>query len=168
MSWKGGETFDKLVQAFKRYQAVLLVVAAGLFLLLLPTGEGENPPEPSPDVQEDFFDLPAFEEKLSGALSQVEGAGEVRVVLTLKSTGRQVLAQDIQREGERTSTQVVTVGGVSSGQEVVALQTISPQFQGALVVCPGGDDPKVRLQIISAVSALTGLGSDKITICKSK
>ena len=40
-----------------------------------------------------------------------------------------------------------------------------PSFRGALVVCPGGDDPQVQLAITQAVSALTGLGSDRITIC---
>ena len=46
------------------------------------------------------------------------------------------------------------------------LQTVAPQFRGALVVCAGGDDPGVRLQVIRAVSALTGLGSDCITVCQ--
>ena len=41
-----------------------------------------------------------------------------------------------------------------------------PQFQGAVVVCQGADRPSVRLDIINAVSALTGLGSDRITVVK--
>jgi len=58
------------------------------------------------------------------------------------------------------------VGKLSSQQESVVVQTIGPIFQGALLVCPGGDDPGVRLALIQAVSALTGLGSDRISICK--
>ncbi|MFR6185536.1 MAG: hypothetical protein ACLUJG_08280 [Lawsonibacter sp.] len=68
-------------------------------------------------------------------------------------------------EGERIVS-TVTLGRGSGSQEVVPLQTVAPQFRGALVVCAGGDDPGVRLQVIRAVSALTGLGSDCITVCQ--
>ncbi|MFQ8983403.1 MAG: hypothetical protein ACLR6W_04145 [Evtepia sp.] len=55
-----------------------------------------------------------------------------------------------------------------SSQETVTVQEIYPRYQGALVVCPGGDDPEVRLQITEALSALTGLGADKISISEGK
>ena len=64
----------------------------------------------------------------------------------------------------QVSTVVISRG--SGSEETVALQEIAPQYQGALVVCPGGGDPAVRLQLSEAVSALTGLGADRITICK--
>lgn len=156
-------------EALKRYQTILLVLAAGIVLMLLPTGGKEDHPQTtaSKTEAEDSFDLEEFEAKLAKALSQIEGAGETQVVLTLKSGSRQILAQDVERDGERTTTSAVTLGKGSSTQEVVALQTIAPQFQGALVVCPGGDDPAVRLELSAAVSALTGLGSDRISVCKS-
>lgn len=37
---------------------------------------------------------------------------------------------------------------------------------GVVVVCDGAEDPKVRLDIIHAVSAYTGFGSDRITILR--
>ena len=48
---------------------------------------------------------------------------------------------------------------------VVAVENLSPSFRGALVVCPGGDDPAIQWKILQAVSALTGLGSDRICVC---
>ena len=56
--------------------------------------------------------------------------------------------------------------GSGSGQEAVQLTRRYPTFQGALVVCEGGDDAGVRLLMTQAVSALTGLGTDRITVCK--
>ena len=53
-------------------------------------------------------------------------------------------------------------------QETVTVQELSPGYQGALLVCEGGDDPRVRLALTQAVSALTGLGADKISISKGK
>ena len=88
------------------------------------------------------------------------------VVLTLETGSRQVLARDQERDGQgASSSTVVTVGRGSGSQGVVPLQTVAPQFRGALVVCPGGGDPQVRLKLIQSVAALTGLGSDRISIC---
>ena len=152
-----------------RYQYVLLVLAAGVLLLLLPLGGGEEERAQTPAQLQEEFDLEAFEDRLAGALSQIQGAGEAQVVLTLKSGSRQVLAQDTQRGADGdSSSSTVTLGRGSGNQEVVPLQTLAPQFQGALVVCPGGEDPEVCLQIIQAVSALTGLGSDRISVCPSQ
>lgn len=156
--WKG---------ALRKYQYVLLVMAVGAVLLLLPSGGRDSPGEEAPAREEGAsFDLEAFEEKLEQTLSRIEGAGEARVVLTLDGGSRQVLARNQDREGDGgVSNTVVTVGKGSGQQEVVPLQTVAPQFRGALVVCPGGGDPQVRLKLIEAVAALTGLGSDRISVC---
>ncbi|MCI8422088.1 MAG: stage III sporulation protein AG [Lawsonibacter sp.] len=166
------ERWPELIQRWKgvwgKYRYALLVLAAGVVLMLLP-GSGGKVPDPSPDLaaQTEDFDLDAFEKKLAQALSQVEGAGQVQVVLTLDSGSRQVLAQDRKQEGAGAgSSTVVTVGRGSGTQEVVPLQTLAPSFRGALVVCPGGGAAPVRLRLTEAVSALTGLTSDKISICQ--
>lgn len=164
----------RLAGALEKYKFVLLVLLAGILLLVLPLpgggGAEELPGETSAAGAE--FDLDALERRMEAALSRIEGAGEVSVVLTLKSGTRQVLAQDVssarsQEDQEEDRTTVVVSAG-SGREEAVALQQIYPQFQGALVVCAGGDDPAVQLKLVEAVSALTGLGSDKISICKGR
>ncbi len=154
-------------EALGRYRYALLVVAAGVMLLLLPTGDGGKE-EARPEEAAEAFDVAAFEKKLEEALSQVDGAGKVRVVLTLDSGSRKVLAQDREQDGEGGgSASVVTVGRGSGTQAVVPLQVLSPSFRGALVVCPGGGEPRVALALTQAVSALTGLGSDRIAVCRA-
>jgi len=154
-------------EALGKYRYALLAVAAGVMLLLLPAGGGGKEEAPSEETAE-TFDVAAFEEKLEEVLSQVDGAGKVRVVLTLDSGSRKVLAQDREQDGEGGgSASVVTVGKGSGTQGVVPLQVLSPSFRGALVVCPGGGEPRVALALTQAVSALTGLGSDKIAVCRA-
>lgn len=165
MKW----TWTGLAQRWKgwKYSYVLLIAAVGIVLLLLPTGGRDSPAVETPAREEGVsFDLDAFEEKLERALSQIEGAGTARVVLTLDGGSRQVLARNQERNGNGgDSNTVVTVGKGSAAQEVVPLQTVAPEFRGALVVCPGGGNASVRLKLIEAVSAVTGLGSDRISVC---
>lgn len=163
---------QKAAELFQKYKYVLLVIAAGIVLLLLPLGGEENPTLGGTESQngngEETFRVEEMERRLEEALSRVDGAGEVTVVLTVKSGTRQILAQDSSRSGEESSTSTVVVSTGSGTEDAVVLQQVYPQYQGALVVCPGGGDPAVCLKLVDAVSALTGLGADKISICKSK
>ena len=96
-SWPKGLA-PGIKKLLSRYQYVLLVLAAGVLLLLLPLGGGEEEDHTQTPAQlQEEFDLEVFEDRLAGALSQIQGAGEAQVVLTLKSGSRQVLAQDTQR-----------------------------------------------------------------------
>lgn len=162
VDWKG------LMAKLEPYKYVLLVIVVGLGLLLLPQGGGGGQDAALPTAgEQEPFDLTAFERRLADTLSQVEGAGKVQVVLTLRDSGRRELAQDLERDNEGGyKTATVTVTGGDRGQTVVQVERTSPQFQGALVVCPGGGDPRVQLSISNAVSVLTGLGADKISVCK--
>ena len=167
MRWKWPEGLQTWKGALGKYGYVLLVMAVGAILLLLPAGGGDGPGEETAQAEGASFDLDAFETKLERALSQVEGAGEVQVVLALDGGSRQVLARNQERDtsGGGSNT-VVTVGKGSGQQDSVPIQTVAPQFRGALVVCPGGGDPHVRLELIQAVGALTGLGADRISVCQ--
>ena len=154
---------------------VLLVIAAGAALLLLPAlsgGSGAAGESAAAAGEEaDAFQVEALEKRMEEALSRITGVGEVRVVLTLQSSPRRILAQDTQRTVEADSTDAALTTVVLSGggtEETVTLQQISPQYQGALVVCSGGGNPSVRLQVVEAVSALTGLGADHISVCEGK
>jgi len=165
----------KCLKLIDTYKYVLLILAVGVLLLMMPFGEEKaealSPVSAHSDTG-DRFDLPEMERKLSAALSRVEGAGDVTVILTVQNSSRQVLAQDgknAQKNGEteRTAeTVVISKGGGT--QEPVLVEQIYPEFQGALVVCTGGENAAVRLKLVEAVSALTGLGADKISICKGK
>lgn len=163
----------KLAGCLEKYKFVLLVILAGLVLLMLPAFQEETGGAPEPAARAEAsgtFDRAELEARLEDALSRIDGAGRVRVVLTVRSGARQILAQDgrTTEKGEELDSQVNTVI-LSRGtgvEEAVALQEIAPQFQGALVVCPGGDDPAVRLAITGAVADLTGLGADRISVCR--
>lgn len=99
-----------------QYKYVLLIIAAGLLLLLWPTGDGEQRPDTgAQETAREDFDLEALEEKLSRTLSQVEGAGQVTVTLTVKSGMERVLASD------RTTS--VTDRGSSVAEETVLVNS---------------------------------------------
>ena len=159
------EGLEKLLRQGKGWFSppALAVLAIGCLLLLMPTGENGTTDTRSGEEQTALFDVESFERRLEQVLSGIEGAGETKVVLSLDSGERQILAQDREQTNSGASVQTVTVGG-SSERSVVPIQTIAPGFRGALVVSPGAGDAAVRLALTRAVSVLTGLGSDCICV----
>lgn len=173
IQWK-----KRLDGLFQRYKYVLLVILVGAILLLLPPlWEKEQTEETGQDSrlpqEEGETDSAAgLERRLEEALSRIQGVGEADVILTLKSGPQKILAQDcdtsIDEQGTESSVSAVILSRGSGEEDTIVVQQLSPQYQGALVICSGGDDPEVRLRLVEAVSALTGLGADKISVCKGK
>ena len=162
-------------KVWDKYKYVILVVLAGVVLLLLPSGEKESG-EDSGSSQTAFPDGAELEERMERLLAQIDGVGEVRVMLTVETDGERLLAQDgevscrgpapAQEEYERKSETVRVNSGSGKGDEVVILQSRSPTYRGALVVCSGGDRAEVKLTVTQAVMALTGLSADRVTVAK--
>ena len=163
------------MEILERYKFVLLIVLVGAALLLWPEGQTGAVLKEKVTVAEasgEAFDLEAMERKISAALSQIEGAGNATVLLTVKNSPRNVLAEDknasAQEGSSKKAVETVVISTGAGSQSPVLLEQVYPEFQGALVICDGGDEINVRLSVMEAVSALTGLGADKICICKGK
>jgi stage III sporulation protein AG len=173
------EPLVKMWSLLKKYKYIMVVLLVGLVLILLPTGSpaAKKDADRSADMQT-AFSLSQQEDRIAAALSKIEGAGKVIVVLTLKSSEEQVIARDesesktsggtgdsAENSTEKSSAAVIVSAG-SSNETPVTLKYIYPEYQGALIVCEGADNAAVRLQLVKAVSGLTGLGTDKISVTK--
>lgn len=155
-----------VLAVLKKYQYVLLVLLVGVALLVWPSGEtGQQTAASTAQEEEVVFDLPALEAEMAEVLSQIRGVGQADVILTLSSGGRKILAEDETVEDSRRETTTVIVSRGSSQQSAVTVEVLYPTFQGALVVCDGGDSPTVCLAVVQAVKALTGLQADEISVC---
>lgn len=154
------------------YKYVLLVVLLGVLFLLLPDEKAEDA-ENAAHLAD--FDRTAVQREMEDILSAIDGAGRLRLMLTVCGGGDLELAQDralTQKQGDSADeysdkTETVVLGS-GSGAEVVVTQSRYPDFVGALVVCEGGGSAAVRLEITQALSALTGLPSDRISVIKGR
>ena len=139
-----------------KYRYVLLVALAGLALMLFPAGAEEA--EPAPTVAGEV----SLESRLESILSRIDGAGEVKVLLT-EEQGEEVFDQT---EGEDGKT--VLISGADRSESGLVRTTQPPSYRGAVVVCRGADSAAVRLAVVEAVANATGLGTDRITVLKMK
>ena len=163
---------EKLKELLKKYRFAVLVALAGIVLMLLPGGEKQSDADTTDAVGESFS-LEDTEKHMAEVLGAMDGVGRVQVMLTLRSGETLSLAEDssatLGSGGDvRQDSQVLTVNRGSGKQEVVVTKRLYPTYQGAVVVCQGAGDSRVRLKVLETVSVLTGLSSDKISVVQWK
>ena len=177
---KTGGIIKPLIELIGKYKYIFLVFAAGLVLILLPTNKKADSKESdisSSELYDAVFSLDEQEEKLEKILSEISGAGQVSVMLTLKSSTERIVASDVETDTSETSdaageaetkreesAATVIVSSGNGLESAITLKYIYPEYQGALIVAEGADNPNVKLKLTEATGALTGLGADKISV----
>ena len=179
------KVFEHLKHGKVKKDQLLIVFLVGILLLVIsiPAGTKKDSNTGTKTKQSEYTAY--MEERLERILSQIDGAGQVQVMITWKSDGEKVVEKDRKfneenvseqdsQGGSRTTsshdTQETTVynsGSSTSGvQEPYVSKELSPQAQGVIVIAPGGDDAVVVKNITEAVQALFEIDTHKIRIMK--
>ena len=111
--------------------------------------------------------LPDTEERLAELLSQIEGAGQVSVMITYQDSGERVRATDSKTAENSRETQTV-MESESGGSHPFVVQEKTPKVQGVIIVADGGDSIAVQEKLKEAVSAALGVYPHNIVVCSRK
>jgi stage III sporulation protein AG len=207
--WKKSELEDRgfsLRKLKKDQLLILLLVGILLLVIALPSGTeqkettegsvtGSNGESNTNEVQTgtqaetqtgletDNAYVSYLEQHLAEVLSQIDGAGDVTVMITLKSSSEKVIEKDVNVENESVS-ETDSQGGTrttenyskgestiyndsgDNGEEPYVSKEISPQIEGVLVVASGGGNAVVKENITESVQALFDIDTHKIRIMK--
>lgn len=126
-----------------------------------------------------------LERKLESILSEIEGAGTVKVMITGITDGEVVHAyneveensitekKDNAEQSERTDeyrreNEMVFMESNTGQRMPVVIKSYEPEIKGVVVVADGAGSSTVRQNIKDAVEALTGLPPHKISVLKRK
>ena len=135
--------FKKLFSMKKEVLAIIFLSGVLLLVIAMPTGKKTSNAASFSEEEGEWDDYERrLGKELSGILQQMEGVGEVEVMLTLT------------REEEK--------------QDFFYTKNEVPGVQGVLVVAQGGENPMVKQKILEAVKALFQIESHKISIVKKK
>lgn len=161
------QRFDDCLRRIGSWKYALIILAIGMVLIAVPTKEKSDDTVSVQQKEEISDDIT---EKLESILGQIQGAGKTKVLLT-KDEGPVSLYQtnsetfNTDDEG-RQKIETVLISTGSGTEEPLVTSVTYPTYRGAVVVCEGADSATVRLNVIIAVSSLTGLSSDKIAVIK--
>lgn len=159
----------KVKEQAGKYKYVLLILLLGIFLMSLPDRTTEPLQQEMTDLQPDLANTA---EELEEILAQIAGVGKVRVMLTEAAGSETIYQTDEDRaassDSESLRIETVIVSDSDRKENGLIRTVVPPVYLGAIIVCQGGDSPHVRLSVVDAVSNVTGIGSDRITVLKMK
>lgn len=189
--WKDWITEIRTGEKMPRKNQLVLLFLAGILLLVIVIPVNEPSEETLEDTKSTQYaamrDTGDYEEylerKTAHALEDVEGVGEVTVMITLKSDGQKIIEKD-QSSSAQTTEEADSGGGTRSVEDQSSDKTsiyeqtadgastpyvskeLAPEVEGVVVIADGGDDAVVARNITEAVQALFGVEAHKIKIMK--
>lgn len=105
-----------------------------------------------------------LETQLEGILSNVKGAGKVKVLVTLGSGFEYVYAtEEVVKQSANGTTTTTKEIVLVDGQPVV-VKEIFPTIQGVLVSASGASDATVKLNLVTAIQTVVDVPNSDITI----
>lgn len=173
----------------KRSDWLILVLAGILILIIaLPTDtkEKKQAEKSKENISKENNTMEAskdeIERKLEDILEKIDGAGNVKVMITYQDSGTQVVEKD-KNTSENSLEESDSTGGVRSTKEQQLQEStvyeeadagntpfvskeLLPKVEGILIVASGGDNQKVKQNISEAVLALFQVEAHRIKIVK--
>ncbi len=178
-SWKSLQS--KLSNMNRTDWLIVLLFGILLLVIAIPSngGEQEKSSYPAQEKTEQTVERVAENEKaeendaykemlekeLEELLSDMDGVGKVRVMLTMKDTGAHVLDKNIKRNGEDSETSTVVYKNDKEESPYVTNWYL-PDVEGVLIVAQGGGNAVTVSDISDAVMALFNIEAHKIKIVK--
>ena len=124
-----------------------------------------------------------MEAKAESLLSGVNGAGQVKVMITLRASSEQVVGKDMPVTRSQTSeqdsqggsrmvsefaTEDATVYRKGNGyEEPYVVKTLSPSVEGVVVVAEGAGNGEVSKNLSEAVQILFGVEAHRVKVLKA-
>lgn len=179
---------DSVIETIKNigFPKLVLIFVAGAVLIILsiPSKKNSSVKEETTNVenvQTEYSYIDSLEIKLEQTLKEIEGVGEVEVIITAKDSGEKIVDKNksnnkntVEEEdsngGKRVSKeenmQEDTV--LVDGNSPFILKEEVPEIEGMVVIAQGGDSPTIVSQINDALYALFDVPTHKIKVLKKK
>ena len=178
---KKDERKIKLLNIFnKKNIKIIVAVVIMLVAVILYIGislDSKNVSSESSSDTTGYISTLEYCEKLEGKLediiSQIDGAGNVKVMISVDGSPELLYVSDTDTKTSTTTSGTTTttssspiiIGNSGNSSGIIMTEKL-PNVKGVIVVSSGAGDTKIKLNILNAISTLLDISVDKITILK--
>ena len=151
-----------------------ICLVAGIILMSLGSGKkddtatntGTSSPQEaaSTTLSESYYsEEKQLEDKLVSILSEVKGAGTVKVALTFEQGAEYVYAEE-NNEKQSTDQSETSTSLAQINDSPVLIKQRLPEVKGVVIVAEGAGDALVKERLYQATKSLLGLSTSQIAI----
>lgn len=147
--------FEK-IKSGKSLEIIVVAILAVIIMIVIYNATYKK----SEKTQTTLDYYSSIEEKLIYVLSEIDGAGDVKVMITFADEGEKVLAYETV---ENTDGSIVTKPVIVNGN-VVIISEKSPEISGVLIVATGANNISVRSNLVNAAAAVLNINQSVIKV----
>lgn len=172
----GNIGFFQKLKSIKHIEIILAVVLGAIILLIYFSTFGTSSSDDTAYKSTSTTEYAAMlEEKLGNVLKEINGVGNVSVMITLSSGPEYIYATNVEEKtntntsgGSTTTSVTTTTEPIIISNEMVIVKEIMPAVGGVIVVSSGAGDTKVKLEILRAIQALLDVPQANIEVLVGK
>lgn len=154
--------FKNIKLKLKKIKAEYLIIAFAIIAILIIFASGIS--ETKVETQDKIATyIESLENKLSTKLSQINGAGKVSVIISVKQGMITEIATEKKTVTETGIIKIEEAPVLVSGKPIVLAEKY-PDITGVVIIAKGANDLNVRVALVSATQTILGITSDKIEI----
>ena len=101
------------------------------------------------------------------ALEAMKGVGKVKVVVNWESGVEKIIAYATSNSGNNVTTTPTIIQSQGTSSPIV-LKEVYPKALGVIIICQGGNNIAVKLDVMNAVSVLLDIPQNKINVYPMK
>lgn len=155
---------DKLIKLLKNKNNLIICLILIIGIVLMVVGGKDNKKE---NIETTKIEVLTDEKRLEDILSQIDGVGEVSVMITYYSSSEKDLAYETKTSSRNLEESEDKKAVMTDGEPMV-VKEVYPDVKGVIVTAQGAGRTDVKAAISEAVSATLDVPVHKICIFKKE
>jgi len=161
----------KILEKLKENKKIAIILILAVLTIVLIVASELIPNEKEEIIEEvkdiEYSYAENLETKLSTMISNINGAGNTKVLVTLKSSSESVYAYDSNVNDDKQEYKYILLKNGST-QDGLLLKMTAPEIRGVAVVCEGASSATVRKDITDMITSVLDISSNRVSVIKMK
>lgn len=161
----------KILEKLKENKKLAIILILAVLTIVLIVASELIPNEREEIIEEvngvEYSYAENLETKLSTMISNINGAGNTKVLVTLKSSSESVYAYDSNVNDDKQEYKYILLKNGST-QDGLLLKMTAPEIRGVAVVCEGASSATVRKDITDMITSVLDISSNRVSVIKMK
>ena len=157
MKQKLTELWSKIKKIRLEYLVVIALAIVALFMVFNAFSDKKASPTSENEIERYVNGL---EEKLENCLKKIDGAGDVKVIISVASGKEQIIATEKRTDGGgNVFEEPVMVGG-----KPFVVKESYPSIVGVVIVAEGANNLSVKMNVLSAAKVFLSIDESRIKV----
>lgn len=153
----------------KKAIAIVAIGILGMLLVMLSDSSSSREIDNSHQNSEmRLYTETELAENIEKFISNIEGSGKSKVIVTYECYEETVYIYDtdeeIRADGNTDKSSEHIIIDTGDREDGLKSKILAPEIRGVAVVCQGGNNPTTKEMIVTSISALLNISTNKISV----